>query len=131
MKAMLVGLAVAIIAAAAGCGITQKSLQEKGLKPVTQKELEERYARPVKISFVNDRRQSGTAEFTPDGSVRVSWSGGGDTGKWWIKDGKFCTKYSQIRNGAEACFINYRTGPKEYVSFNADGSYNATATDIE
>jgi hypothetical protein len=128
---MLAGLAAVVLIVATGCGVTQKSLQEKGLKPLTQKELEDRYARPVKSRWVNAQNQSGTAEATPDGTARLAWQGGGATGKWRIVNGKYCTTYPQLRGGNETCFAVYRTGPKEHVTFGADGSYNATATEID
>jgi hypothetical protein len=122
MKRALAGVAALVLVTASGCGVTQKSLQEKGLKPMTQKELEERYSRPVKVRFTNAQNQGGTAEYAPDGAARLAWQGGGATGKWRVKDGKFCT-VAQLRGGAEACFTSHRTGPKEYV--------NATATEID
>jgi hypothetical protein len=131
MKAMLAGLAAVVLITAAGCAVTQKSLQEKGLKPMSAKDLQERYARPVKIRWTNDRNQSGTGEYTPDGTARLAWQGGGATGKWRIKEGKFCTTYPEVRGGAETCFIPYRTGPRESVSFGEDGAYAAMSTDID
>ena len=127
----LVGLTAVALMILTGCAVSQKSLQEKGLKPITQKELEENYSRPVKIRWVNVQNQTGTAEYTPDGVARLQWQGGGATGRWRIADGKFCTTYPEIRGGAEACFVVYRTTPKETVSFAMDGSYNATATAID
>jgi hypothetical protein len=42
-----------------------------------------------------------------------------------------CFKWTTIRRGEEACFRYYKTGPKEYTSIAADGSLNATITDID
>jgi hypothetical protein len=98
---------------------------------MSEKDLQERYARPVKTRWVNDQNQSGIAEFTPDGTARLAWAGGGATGKWRIRDGRLCTTYPELRGGAENCFVFYRTGPREHVSFREDGTYNTTGTDIE
>jgi hypothetical protein len=130
MRAVPAILIATALVGATGCAVTQKSLEEKGLRPLTQKELEDRYSRPVKVRFVNARNQSGTGDYNPDGSVRLSWQGGGANGRWRIKDGKFCTTYAEIRNGVETCFTSYRTGPKEYVSFGPDG-YAGTTTQID
>ena len=66
-----------------------------------------------------------------DGAARVAWQGGGAVGKWRIVNGMFCSTYPELRGGAETCFISYRTGPKEWVTFTLDGSYNASSTDID
>ena len=131
VNAVVAGLITLTIVGAAGCVVTQKSLQEKGLKPVTQKDMQDRYSRPVKIRFVNDRNQSGTGEYTPDGTARLNWTGGGATGKWVIKGDKFCTTYPEIRGGAETCFTSYRTGPKDYTTFGPDGEFAGTSTEID
>ena len=130
-RVFLGALAVMLFASFSGCAVTEKSLRDKGMSPQTQKELEERFSRPVKSSFQNVSGIRGTVTYTPDGTVRVDSPNIIDTGTWRIKDGKFCTKYTKIRNGEETCFTTYKTGPKEYTSFFADGSYNATVTDID
>jgi hypothetical protein len=39
---------------------------------MTHAELEQRYSRQVKIRWVNERKQRGTGEYTPDGVARVA-----------------------------------------------------------
>ena len=132
MNGRRAGLVVAVLVAAAGCAtMTEQSLIAKGLKPQTAQDLEQTYSRPVRGRWVNDRNQSGTGEYTPNGVARLSWAGGGATGKWRIVGGKFCTTYPEVRGGTENCFTTYQTGPNEFISFNSDGSYNATASRIE
>src|SRR5262245_12765816 len=115
-------LAVFLVGTLAGCAVTEKSLRDKGMTPLSQKQLEERYSRPVKIAFHSAGGVRGTGTYTPDGTARLDSSNFSDTGVWRIKDGKFCGKYTRIRNGQENCFTFYKTGAKEYMSFDADGS---------
>ena len=135
MRRVFVGaLAVMLFATFSGCAVTEKSLRDKGMSPMTQKQLEDRYSRPVKMSVQTFTGVRGTAAFAPDGTVRLdlpNLPNGSDTGTWRIKDGKLCTKYTNLRKGEEACFSSYKTGPKDYTSFDADGSLNATSTDID
>jgi hypothetical protein len=132
MRLMVLGASsVMVLATMYGCATTEQSLRAKGLVPQTQKELEERYSRPVKVRFDNNVGGRGTATYTPDGTARVEWPGGGDTGKWRISDGKVCVKWMKIRDGQEGCFASYKTGAKEYMTFTPDGTLNATATEVD
>ena len=114
-----------------GCATTEQSLRAKGIAPQTQKELEDFFAKPVKLSFTNDAGGRGTATYMPDGTTRVEWPGGSDTGRWQVKDGKICLTWTKLRDGKEGCFTSYKTGPKEYTSFNPDGTLSATSTQID
>jgi hypothetical protein len=122
-----------LLTTTACASVTQKSLEAQGLKPMTEQQLRERYARPVRQRFVTAQNQGGTGEYLPDGTARVSFlSGAAGTGKWTIKNGTFCTQYPQLRQGEEACFVLYQTGPKETMSFHVvDGTHNSTNTAIE
>jgi hypothetical protein len=132
MRLMVLGAAsVMVLFTMSGCATTEQSLRAKRLMPQTQKELEERYSRPVKVRFDNNVGGRGTATYTPDGTARVEWPGGGDTRKWRIRDGKVCVKWMKIRDGQEGCFTSYKTGAKEYMTFASDGTLNATATEID
>lgn len=132
MRLTILGaVSVMLIITMYGCATTEQSLRAKGLMPQTQKELEERFSRPVKVRFDNNVGGRGTATYTPDGTARVEWSGGGDTGKWRISDGKVCVKWVKIRDGQEGCFTSYKTGAKEYTTFAQDGTLAATTTEID
>jgi hypothetical protein len=101
------------------------------MSPLTQKDLEERFSKPVKMQFDNNVGGRGVATYSPDGTARVEWPGGGDTGRWQVRDGKICIKWQKIRNGEEGCFTSYKTGPKEHMSFASDGTLNAKTIDID
>lgn len=127
----LAAIAAMLLASAAGCASAEKSLQEKGLSPLTQKQLEERFSRPRKVSFQSATGVRGTASYMPDRTARVEAPNLTDTGTYRVQDGKLCFKWATIRKGEEACFSYYQTGPKELKSIAADGSLNATITDID
>ena len=132
MRKVFLGVAAVILVATVyGCATTEQSLRAKGLAPQTQKELEERFSKPTKLSVVSDVGQRSTVTYTPDGTGRVEWPGGGDTGRWRVKDGKFCVTWTKLRDGKETCLISYKTGPKNYTSFYENGTLNATSTEIE
>jgi hypothetical protein len=124
-------LVVGLILLTAGCLATEQSLRQKGLVPQTQQELEARFSKPVKARFDTGTGGRGTVSYTPDGTARVEYQGGVDTGRWQIRDGKICLTWTKIRDGKEACFSSFKTGPKDYAAFNADGSLNSTSTDID
>lgn len=131
MRLMVGAVTVMALATMYGCATTEQSLRAKGMVPQTQKELEGRFSKPVKLRFDNNVGGRGTVMYMPDGTGRVEWPGGGDTGKWRVKDGKVCVTWAKLRDGKEGCFASYKTGPKEYMSFNSDGSLNATSTEID
>jgi hypothetical protein len=114
-----------------GCAATEQSFRAKGMAPQTQKELEEFFAKPVKLRFDNNTGGKGTVTYMPDGTARVEWPGGGDTGTWQVKDGKICMTWTKLRDGKEGCFTSYKVRPKEYMSFNPDGSWSATSTEVD
>lgn len=130
-KLFLVAAGSALLATVYGCATTEQSLRAKGLAPQTQKELEDLFAKPVKLRFENNTGGKGTATYMPDGTGRVEWPGGSDTGRWQVKDGKICMTWTKLRDGKENCVTSYKTGPKEYTSFNPDGTLNATSTQID
>ena len=132
MRRILLGAAsVMLVASVYGCATTEQSLRAKGLVPQTQKELEDRFSKPVKLRFDNNVGGRSTVAYMPDGTGRVEWTGGGDTGRWRVKDGKICVTWTKVRDGQEGCFTSYKTGPKDYMSFNPDGSLNGMATEID
>lgn len=62
--------------------------------------------------------------FGPNGQIKMRSPGGSDTGTWRITDdGQWCTKYAKARNGQEACYTTWQTGPDsfEYRSSNGQG----------
>jgi hypothetical protein len=126
-----IGLVLILVGTLCGCATTEQSLRAKGLTPLTQRDLEERFSKGVKVRFDNNTGGRGVASYKPDGTAQVEFPGGADTGKWRVKDSKICVTWTKLRNGEEGCFITYKTGPKEYTSFTADGTLNATSTDID
>ena len=46
---------------------------------------------------------------------------GGDTGKWRLSEDGYCTTWTKIRKGTEACFKISKSGPNYFV-FGPDGS---------
>jgi len=132
VRKILLGVAsVILIASVSGCATTEQSLRAKGLVPQTQKELEERFSKPVKLRIDNNVGGRSTVTYMADGTGRVEWQGGGDTGKWRVKDGKICVTWTKLRDGQEGCFTSFKTGPKDYMSFNPDGSLNVMSTEID
>jgi hypothetical protein len=107
----LVGWSLLFGVCATACAVTQKSLQEKGLKPMTHAEREQRYSRQVKIRWVNERNQSGTGEYVaiptypsnPATSVTLQHdpqTGGYKAGRVITeegKDGKPVSKWAEIQ----------------------------------
>ena len=61
-----------------------------------------------------------------DGTAEIALANGfSDTGKWWLSDTGYCTKWQKIRNGEERCFtVRNRMGQVQV--FNPDGSLNGT-----
>jgi hypothetical protein len=122
----------AVLAAAfmalGGCATTEQSLRERRLSPLTQSELEALYARTRTIRGTRADGLAVTGTYTQDGVAKLDWGRGADEGSWRITEGKFCTKYQVIRDGAERCFTIYKTGENEYKSFFPDGTFNGTAS---
>lgn len=127
MKARMIGIVAAGLALTlVGCGSAEKMAQDKGHVPLTQAELEQMHAQTRTVSWTNPAGRSGTATYEPDGTASVTWAGGTDTGQWRISDGRFCSQWKTLRNGAENCTRTYKVGDNEYRAYNPDGTLNAT-----
>jgi hypothetical protein len=122
----------AVLIVLAGCALTEKALQERGLSPLTQSELEAMFSRTRTFHRTNAEGGSGTVTYTPAGVVKLDWIQGADEGFWWIAGDKFCVKYNikykPILRGGERCFTVYKTGENEYKAFNAEGSSAGTVS---
>lgn len=127
MNTPLIGLVAAGFAVTlVGCGTAEMKAQEQGYAPLSQAELEQANMRTRTIAWSSPVGSSGTATYEPDGSARVSWQNGQDEGRWRIVDGRFCSQWKTIRNGAENCTRSYKVGENEYRAYNADGTLNTT-----
>lgn len=70
-------------------------------------------------------------KYGADGTIEGSVSDGKytDTGKWEVRDGKFCRAWSNWRNGSEACFTVEDIGDNEY-RFNEGGGQGSSTLKI-
>ena len=109
---------------------SEQALRAKGLAPLTQQQLEERYARRVEARYESSLGARGTLSVMPDGSVRISGTLE-DTGTWRIKDGMFCTKWAKIRQSAEGCLTQYRTGDWEISYFQVGSPVIGVFIDVD
>jgi hypothetical protein len=127
MAASLAGAAIALSA----CGTAEKMAQDKGYEPVSQAQLEEAYSRTRTIAWRNSAGRGGTATYHADGTAQVTWDGGEDEGHWRIADGRFCSKWTTVRNGIEHCTRSYKVGDNEYQVYNPDGTLNSTVSFVD
>ena len=119
-------LSVITLAALSGCATNASTLQKEGLTALGHSQLEMLQSRTRTARWRTATGSSGTATFSKNGKVELSWNGGGADGRWRIDGNTLCTRYSTIRNGKETCFTAYRTHKDEYQWFFADGSLDAT-----
>ena len=60
-----------------------------------------------------------------DGTATVSASPNfNDTGKWWLNESGYCTKWTRLRQGQEACFRIVRRG-SDLLILDADGKVSS------
>jgi hypothetical protein len=71
------------------------------------------------------KRSSGTVVYNADGTQKIDWGRGSDTGRYEIRDGRLCSKWTKARGGAERCSLLFKVGENHYQSFSPDGSKNA------
>ena len=112
----------------AGCATTEKSLTEKGMKPLSEAELKALYSGTRKVKWTNAQNRSGTGEFRADGAASVDWGTGSAQGKYRIVDNTLCSQFEGVRGGAENCFRIYKTGDNEYKQYFTNGEYNAVVS---
>jgi hypothetical protein len=67
---------------------------------------------------------AGTSDYRTDGTIHIDWGKGSADGRWRAKDDMFCVTYPTIRNGREACYIVYKTGPKTIVGYSGGRQHN-------
>ena len=111
-----------------GCATTEKSLTEKGMKPLSEAELKALYSGTRKVKWTNAQNRSGTGEFRADGAASVDWGTGSAQGKYRIVGNTLCSQYDGVRGGAETCFRIYKTGDNEYKQYFTNGEYNAVVS---
>lgn len=113
----------------AGCAtMSEKALQEKGMRPMTEAELRALNAQPMSGTFVANTGIRGEMRSTPDGKVSLAWPGGSSNGTYRINGNQVCSTHPTIDNGQERCLRVYQTGPNERQYFRLDGTYNSTVT---
>jgi hypothetical protein len=60
--------------------------------------------------------------FAANGQIKTRAPGTTDTGTWRITDdGQWCTKYATARNGQEACYTTWQTGPDSFENHASSG----------
>ncbi|MFP5460621.1 MAG: hypothetical protein ACLGII_03485 [Gammaproteobacteria bacterium] len=122
------GAAFVSLALLSGCAVTEKSMQEKGLRPTGEAELRAQFARERSFRWSNVRG-SGTGRTWPDGRAMVEFPGGSMPGAWRIDGGLVCSKYGDL---PELCLRSYKTGAREYQYFvPGDGSWRSTVVEAD
>jgi len=127
-KGLLTAMTLVVGIGLGGCATTEKSLTEKGMKPLSEAELKAMYSRTRTAKWTNAQNTSGTVEYGADGTSSVTWGAGSAQGKYRIVGNTFCTQYEGVRGGAENCVRIYKTGDNEYKSYHANGDYNAVVS---
>ena len=112
---------------------TEENLKKEGINPLSQAELETLFEGGLTISF-KGARASGTVIHHTDGKLEIRWGpepNQNDTGIYSLRDGKFCAKYTTIRDGKESCIKFYKVGDNKYMSFKQDGTLNSEFSIIQ
>lgn len=121
------GTALFSLAMLSGCATTEKSLQDKGLRPLGEAELRASHGRERSFRWTT-ADGSGTGRSWPDGRARVEFPGGALDGRFRIEGGLMCSQYGSL---PERCLRGYKTGAREIQYFNpADGSWRSTVVEI-
>lgn len=119
-------LALALVFALAACAASEKALLDQGLKPLTAEQVKALFATPRTMDWQGSGRQ-GTSKIEPDGTVSVQTGPDfHDTGRFRIVEGGWCSTYQRIRQGREACFRVYQTGPNTYRTVTEQGDQDVT-----
>ena len=107
-----------------GCAINEKNLKETGAELLSQQELVEIFSQN---RVVNLSSGSGSVEghYFTDGTQKITWPGGLDMGKYEIRNGQFCSKWTVTRAGKEECYRIYYTEGDEYIWVKLDGSFDS------
>ena len=116
-------LACVVLIFVFGCVAHEASLQKSGAKLMTQSDLEKLFSEPLKIKYQTSS-SSGTTKYQPDGTCVVKSAKFYDTGKYWIKDGQYCSEWDTIRSGVK-CNKWYKISDDEYHQVDANGNLAA------
>ena len=93
--------------------------------PVPPEEIKSKFV--GKKLFSRSMTNGALADFVmhADGTATVSASPNfNDTGKWWLNDTGYCTKWTRMRQGQEACFRIVRRG-SELLILDSDGKVSS------
>ncbi len=121
------GLGLALLLAVAACASNEGALKEKGLQPLSSDQIKALFSKPQTMDWQASNGRSGTSQFQPDGTVSVQVGANfNDTGRYWINDSGWCSQYQRIRQGQQACFRVYQTGPNAWSTVTDKGEADVT-----
>lgn len=111
-------------------GCVQSAKQKKlelGATPLGDQEFQALFSKPLSGSFVSPRGTT-LVQYMPDGTQKMQYSKGSDTGEWRIANGEQCSKWKNLRKGKEKCTTWFEIGMGKYEVYNPDGSKNGIIT---
>jgi len=106
------------------CATNEINLKETGAKLLSQQELIDFFSQD-RVVTLSSKSDSVEGYYSPDGSQKMKWPGGGDEGRYEIVNGQFCSKWKATRSGKEECYRIYHIEDYEYVWVKLDGSYDS------
>ena len=110
------------LALAMGCSTPLAQAQDV---PVPPDEIKAKFV--GKKLFTRSMSNGALADFVmhADGTATVSANPNfSDTGKWWLNETGYCTKWTRMRQGQEACFRIVRRG-SDLMILDADGKVSS------
>jgi hypothetical protein len=122
-------LIMALALVSAGCNLLPTAPEptpaDKGLTPMSGAEVRA-VLNTARYRWQSAQGASGTAVTSADGRIRVMWETGAVNGRIRFTDSGYCSRFQDVRNGAEDCYRLYRTGPRDYAVVREDGTQSGT-----
>lgn len=112
-----------------GCVTAKQKMLDQGMKPLDKVAYEELFSKPFKASYYSLKRSKTMfLEYYPEGKQIINTGSFSDEGQWRIASGEHCSKWNEIRNGAESCSTWFKVGEGKYDVFDAGGMKTGTLT---
>lgn len=106
------------------CGCVAQ-LGKSSERMLSQDKLEQLFSSGKSVEFVSSGKRFDVSYY-PDGRQEISWGSGSDKGNFSIRNGEFCSTWSNLRKGEESCSKIYQIGDNEFVFKSDDGNSHAT-----
>jgi hypothetical protein len=116
-------VSLSILICIVACASHEAKIQESGAKLLSQSDLENMFSEEITFRWTTSK-SSGITNYRPDGTADAEGTGFTNTGKYYIENGQYCSKWDKYRTNVK-CWRWYQINDKEYHQVDSNGQLAA------